>query len=138
MEKLDIFTLDWASWDDTYTFVADRNQAYIDSNLTDQLFMDAQLNLIVFVNPSGEIVFGKAYDTENEAVVPVPEAFQDHLTSDGLLNHPQLTSHVKGILTLPTGYLLVASRPITTSLKEGPVRGAIIMGRYLDAAFIDR
>ena len=32
--------------------------------------------------------------------------------------------------------MLIASRPILTSEDEGPVRGALIMGRYLDAATI--
>ena len=34
--------------------------------------------------------------------------------------------------------MLVASRPVLTSQYTGPVRGALIMGRYLDAALIDK
>ena len=33
--------------------------------------------------------------------------------------------------------MLIASRPILTSLKDGPVRGSLIMGRYLDSKEVE-
>ena len=46
ISELDTFTTDYASWDDTYTFIQDRNEEYIDSNLVDSTFINANLNLI--------------------------------------------------------------------------------------------
>lgn len=137
LKELDIFTLDWASWDDTYTFIVDGNQAYIDSNLTDQFFVDSQLNLVVFVDRSGRVVFEKAFDATTQQIIPVPQGLQAQLTPEHLLNHPHLTSRITGILRLSQGFLVVASRPITTSLKTGPIRGALIMGRYFDTSFVE-
>ena len=34
--------------------------------------------------------------------------------------------------------MLVASRPVLTTAGKGPIRGSLIMGRYLDAAEVKR
>ncbi|MEI6157483.1 MAG: CHASE4 domain-containing protein, partial [Atribacterota bacterium] len=53
---------DWASWDDTYQFMGDRNENYIQSNLVDETFLTLNLNQMVFVKPGGQILFSKAMD----------------------------------------------------------------------------
>ncbi|RLI77039.1 response regulator receiver protein, partial [Archaeoglobales archaeon] len=62
LSELDSMCYDWAAWDDTYQFIQDRNQEYIDSNLVDSTFTALKINLMIFVNASGEIVYAKAYD----------------------------------------------------------------------------
>ena len=66
LSYMDAFNYDWAAWDDTYSFIEDVNTEYIDSNLVDETFIGGQLNLMVFVNSSGQVVFSKAFDLENE------------------------------------------------------------------------
>ena len=137
--SLEALAGDWAAWDDTYAFTEDVNTDYIESNLVDGTFTGLRLNLILFINSSGRTVFGKAFDLHNEEEIPVPQSLQEHLSAnDLLLHHPDTESSVAGIILLPEGPLLVASRPILTSEDEGPIRGALIMGRYLDAAEIER
>ncbi len=43
-----------------------------------------------------------------------------------------------GIVVFPQGPMLFASRPILTSNQEGPVRGSVIFGRFLDGGEIER
>lgn len=130
---------DWAQWDDTYAFIEDINEDYIQSNLTDETFITLKLNVILFVNRAGRVVFGKGFDLGSERETPVPDSLREHLLPDSLLlNHPDTESSVAGILVLPEGPMLVASRPILTSKAEGPIRGTMIMGRYLDAAEVQR
>ncbi len=43
---LDIFTRDWAAWDNTYEFIQDVNQDYIEANLVASTFSSAELNFI--------------------------------------------------------------------------------------------
>ena len=132
-------TGDWASWDDTYAFIEDTNTDYIDSNLIDGTFTELRLNFMLFINTSGQIVFGKAFDLHNEEEIPIPQSLQGHLSaSDLLLYHPDTESNIGGIILLPEGPVLLASQPILTSDDEGPARGSLIMGRYLDATEIDR
>ena len=47
INSLDVFVQDWASWDDTYEYVLDRNEEYIESNLVDETFTGANLNLMM-------------------------------------------------------------------------------------------
>ncbi|GAI85058.1 unnamed protein product, partial [marine sediment metagenome] len=58
--------------------------------------------------------------------------------SDLLLYHPNTENSIGGIVLLPEGPVLIASQPILTSDDEGPVHGALLMGRYLDATEINR
>ncbi|MEW6033892.1 MAG: CHASE4 domain-containing protein [Chloroflexota bacterium] len=139
VSDLDSTTSDWAHWDDTYGFIEDGNTDYIESNLVDGTFIALRLNLMLFVDPSGEVVFGKAFDLHDEEEMPTPESLQEHLAADALLvRHTDTESHVAGLLPLSEGPMLIASRPILTSEDQGPVRGALVMGRYLDDAEVQR
>ena len=57
LAALDATLFDWAVWDDTHTFVQDTNEAYVASNLADVIFTSSRLNLMLFINSSGQIVF---------------------------------------------------------------------------------
>jgi len=136
---LDTTVFDWAAWNDTYAFIEDRNPDYVQSNLTDATFLTIRLNLILLVDASGERVFAKGFDLHNETEVPVPQAFLDDLlANDLLLSYHETESSVAGIVLLSEGPMLVASRPILTSEDKGPIRGALVMGRYLDTTEIER
>ena len=41
---------DWAPWDDTYQFVQDVNQDYIDNNLMDSTVINLNVNFLIFIN----------------------------------------------------------------------------------------
>jgi PAS domain S-box-containing protein len=139
VSALDTMVSDWAAWDDTYAFIEDANEDYIRSNLVDETFTGFRINLMLFIDSSGRVVFGKAFDLHEEEEVAVPPGLYEHLSEDSpLLRHPNTASSVTGFVLLPEGPLLVASRPILTSEEEGPIRGTLIMGRYLDDAEIDR
>ena len=136
---LDATVGDWASWDDTYAFIKDTNTDYIETNLVDGTFAELRLSFMLFVDTNGRITFGKAFDLHNEEEIPVPQSLQEHLAANDLLiRHPDTESCIAGLVLLPEGPLLIASRPILTSEDEGPIRGALLMGRYLDATEINR
>ncbi|MCW4016730.1 MAG: ATP-binding protein [Candidatus Bathyarchaeota archaeon] len=138
VNNLDAFVYDWAAWDDTYSFIQDINEQYIESNLVDETFIGSELNLMVYVNSSGEIVYSKAFDLENEEETAVPESIQQYLTTNtALLQHSKTDSTVKGLLLLPENPIILVSRPIITSTDEGPILGSLIMGYYLDSTKIN-
>jgi sensor domain CHASE-containing protein/nitrogen-specific signal transduction histidine kinase len=139
LAELDATTWDWAAWDDTYAFVEDGNEEYIKSNLVNGSFTTLRVNLMLFLNASDQIVCGKAVELANETAVPIPEGIYEYLQPDSpLLQHDDVESYITGIFLLPEGPMLVAARPILTSEDEGPIRGVLIMGRYLDAAELER
>ena len=129
---------DWANWDDTYQFVSDVNPAYKTANVTDEALDNLHLNLVLFFDGAGRLIYGRAYDLFNHAEVPIPAGVDVALADAGLLlHHADLNSHVEGIAILPEGAVFLAAHPILTSQREGPIRGTLVMGRNLDAQVID-
>jgi len=133
ISTIDGSTLDWAAWDDTYNFIKNRNRRYIDANVIEETFPHLNINLMVFMDVSGQIVFSKGFDLHTKETIPVPQSLIKLLSPQNLLlRHTNKGSSVTGIVLLPECPVLIASRPILTSKVEGPIRGTLIMGRYLD------
>lgn len=139
LATLDSKAGDWANWDDTYNFIVDRNPEYIATNPTDTTFIQLDINFILLINTSGELVFGKGFDLAKEEEVPVPSSLREEVAPGSpLLQHPGIQHRQGGLVLLPEGPLLLASRPILTSDGEGPIRGTLIFARFLDASLLQR
>jgi PAS domain S-box-containing protein len=129
---------DWAPWDDTYTFIDDLNAQYIESNLLDTTFNNLGLNLIMFLDSSGQVVFAKAFELEDQQELPVPQSLAEYLSPDSpIAYHSDIDSTTSGVLLLPDGPMLVASHPILTSEHDGPIKGTLIFGRFLDSVEVE-
>ena len=138
VENLNTLDQDWASWDDTYGFMQNRNQDFIDVNLVDQTFAGLELNFMLFVDTSGKLVYGRAYDLENDTFVPVSDELLTTLIGSGLIQQNNNESSISGIVILPENPALVSSQPVLTSMDEGPIRGSLIMGRYINDEVINK
>lgn len=139
LNELIMKSADWAVWDDTYRFIQDGNRDYIQSNLPDPTFIDLRLNFIIFIDPSGRIVHAKGFDLKGKTEIPLSENLKNRLLpASPLLKHPDVESLISGFVLLPEGPLLLASRPIVTSERKGPVRGTILFARFMDSEEIRR
>src|SRR5262245_4084810 len=137
--KVNDSTAGYATWDDTYAFVQDHNTQYLDDNLADPSFPAEDINLAIIVDDRGQVVGAKAYDLAQQRSIPVPPFFlQPGTTNSALFKHTGLDSSTTGLIVLPNGPLLGASRPILTSDGQGPIRGALLMGRFLDDSLVQR
>ncbi len=128
-------TGDWAYWDDTYQFVVDRNQEFIDKNLGYAQFasLSSLVNFILFFNEAGEPVCSKGYDLQNHEAIPVPPSLLRLLSKDSpFLKHSAEDSKVEGLLLLDEGPVMVAARPILTSEVKGPIRGTLVFAGLLN------
>jgi len=139
IEMLSHFCLDWSAWDDVYRFAEDRNDDFIDSNLKEKAFEISHVNLICILNVQNQIVWGGLHDFEaNEKLID--EELFAALTDQRcpLTQFQSLESNHSGIITTTYGPLLIAARPITTSLIEGPSRGTMIFGRLLNKTQVSK
>lgn len=131
---------DWSAWDDTYAFVRDANKNFIESNLLPESLANLKINSILFVNTSGQIVYGTGFDLKNRSYQPIPTVLRDRLAAklpaDRLVQQPDRIEKRTGIFLLPTGPMWITSQPILTSKGNGPLRGTLIVGRRLDAEAI--
>ena len=130
---------DWAIWDDTYAFIQDGNDEYVQANLKDpEGFANLRVDVLLFINSQGEIVFGKTYFHENGTVSGLSQSLSELLAADNSLwHHADTDSRITGFIALEENPLLFASNPILTTQHEGPVGGALIMGRYLNSEEIE-
>ncbi len=138
LENQAVKQADWARWNDAYQFVADRNDAFIVSNMNDESLESIEINMIAFVNNSGELVYGKHVYSQALGDHSIPEKFLDSFTGrSALLDFDQLISVKKGVLVTPEHTLLVTAQPITTSDGKGARRGTLIFARYADSHYVD-
>ena len=132
IRNLDIFVNDYATWDDSYEFITNNNTKYIESNLMDETFLHSHLNLMIFLDSSGELTFAKTYDLLHTTDSSVLRDFADTLSKNpSLWNFSSPEDSKSGLMCTSETMFIVASRPIITSQAEGPVRGALLMGRQL-------
>lgn len=127
---------DWAKWDDTYDFMVTNNTSYITSNIVDDTFNSLQINILLYFDPDGNLVLGKLYDLENQTALPLNEATVDTIKSYTELFSTQLDSAQSGLILVEGKPMLVAGHPILTSRLQGPSRGTLIFGHFLDDATI--
>lgn len=130
VSTMDHTAQDWAQWDDAYSFVSGGNPGFVSNNLPSNIFSRLNLNLIMFIDNNGRILYAKAYDIDKNQYMNLPQNLTNLNNESPLLQHGDLNG-IKGVVDFPEGPIILVSRPIVTSHEQGPVRGTLIMGRYL-------
>lgn len=139
LNVLDVLTSDWAAWNDTYQFVVDENDTFLKSNVTTSTFIDANLDLILIANKEKKIVFSSSINNEERKLKTVSYDVLRYFSKDSIfLNHFTIKSSYSCIIRTQDQPMLIASRPIITSDALGPIRGSLVMGRYLDKIEMDK
>ncbi len=124
---------DYSRWDDTYQYMQNRNEQYIQSNFPENTFSDLNLNLVILLDRKGQLVFGKSYNLITATLTPLSAAYRTHFERNPVFTYNDSNQgQLGGFLLLTDSLMLIASRPILTSQEQGPSRGTLIMGRYLD------
>jgi len=137
--QLDAFNNDWAVWDDTYAFIASGDPKYLASNLVDETFLNARLNFMVFLDNRRRVVYARGFDYHQAEGVSLSPSLLNLLLGPVRVRESRASDMMRsGLLLLPLDPALVSYRPILTSTGEGPVRGTLLMGRYLDWEEIQR
>jgi len=78
---------DWSSWDDTYNFISDGNQGYIDSNLVDENYTNLRLNFFALIDNNENIKYIGLFDLKNNTPVEVSGDFKTALLNEKKLIH---------------------------------------------------
>ena len=112
---------DWAYWDDSYKFIIDKNQAYIDSNITDESLDNLLIDFMIFTNEKGKTIYSKVIDSATFKIEDLQDIF-----------YFQEENELVGLTKTTLGPLLFVSQPIMNSLGEGPSRGRLVFGKYFD------
>ena len=132
---IDTTVLDTAEWDESYAFVQGQNtEHFIESNLQFDWYLEMNIHLVAFFNAEGKLIFGKYIEPDTGLPAPIDEILLAPLgPNDPVVQHTDIMDGVEGLLHTKQGPILIASRPVLTSMGMGPIAGTIIMGRLLDA-----
>ena len=133
--SMDRTARDWAYWDDTYYFVNTLSPEYIESNLDNSTLYDLDLNIMLFVNRSGAIVYPMSVDLINREQMPVPSGLFEGIESK-ILTARRNEDYIQGVILLGEGPMLIVGRPILKSFEEGPFAGTLILGKYIDDSYL--
>lgn len=128
---IDYIVQDWACWDDTYQFIEDGNQQYIDVDLQNETLAGIRVNVMLFVNESGDVVYTKSVDINSTEERPVPAGLLKMIEEGTLLTTGE-NDTISGIVLLDEGPMFIACHPILTTKYEGPSKGTLIFGRFFD------
>ena len=129
---------DWSYWDDTYQFISDQNQEYIDENLPDDTLVYLGLNFIQYVNGNGNVVYTKIVEYDGDGVT-----FSTTDNTDLFHKFPAIFQSTdddpqpSGIIYLDETPMLAVSSPVLHNDQSGPKNGTLIMGRFLNQNMMD-
>ncbi len=125
---------DWSAWDDTYEFMKNKSQKYIDDNLTYDTYDELNIDFLIFTDLDGRIFYSKGYDANEKNVVQdIPPEIKRLINSGKLnLRNPEVRQKISGVYPTKNGMVLLAGYSIITSKFTGPARGMVLMGMYFD------
>ena len=132
LTQLMTFSADWGNWIDTYKFMEDHNQDFIEINMNPSFLNSSGIELVAFLDREGRYAWRQGYDARIHE--PLRYAFLDEDTLG--TGHPFLASIAQGarnqgIVLTEHGPMLLTLAPILDGNGNGPHRGAVLMGRLL-------
>ncbi len=142
IEHLDQICHDWSAWDDTHAFAETRAEDYINDNFPENLYEDLRLNLVCIFDKEGRLLFGqhRKAGSYEPFETPISDNWPVKLDDFSLVSQAETRAFgdikITGIYITDQGPMIVASRPILSSMNQGPINGTLIMGRVLDPAFV--
>lgn len=135
--ELESKTVDWGQWDDTYQYVSDLNQAYVDGTLNYESLAALGVRYVVYFNASDAVLTGIRVDYDRASASP--------LSSDDRIFWGDRVKAVKpkdrldrrsGIITANGETLFFASSHILDSKRSEPVKGTFLFALSLDERLV--
>ncbi|HET7294268.1 MAG TPA: EAL domain-containing protein [Vicinamibacteria bacterium] len=132
--SLEETTRDYAAWDETYRFVAERHADYLVRHLPTESQAELRVTVVALLDLEGVVIHERLLDFDGRRQLPLPAALSSQFEDERLLyRDPGARRGRAGLLALPEGQWVVASWPILDNRQSGPARGTLVMARPLDA-----
>ena len=136
IDKIATSAEDYAIWDESYFFMTNNNESYIDSNFNNATFDNLDINFYALIDASKKIKYIFSYDLESKKRIEDTRSFEESLLKEFETSEQfQQSFNNQGVLRLDDNPAIVAIRPILKTNGEGPQNGTLVMGRYIDKSF---
>lgn len=124
---------DWSNWDDTYEFINNLNQKYINSNLNDGMLTTLNLKMMIFLDREGNVVFSKEYDSDRD----INKNLKDMILFEEQKNvNFNDYDHDIGLIVVKDKYFFIGKAPITKSRDYTVTNGYLIIVREFDKSLL--
>lgn len=139
IEKIQGTARDWAEWDDSYQFMQDSNQEYIDSNLVPGIVDDLHIFGLFYLN----LDFKSHYSITSEPQRPVLDLLIRQIETEAvrkILLSPDAEGG-KGVLLYNSDvdlFYWAVIQPITDSDSVAPANGYLVLLKLMDEAFAQK
>gem|GEM_PF-4437868 len=135
-ESLKGQNLDWTVWDDSYAFVSDKNQEYIDVNVNPEMLANLNIDYFAILDKNFEIVFIQAHDKEgNEIRENIDEGLVAKIKESTKYfedNNKAETDTSEFFYELDGTPVLTTVSYILKSDSSGPPSGYMLMGEFFN------
>lgn len=125
--------MDWSNWDDTYEFISNSNQNYIDSNLNDEMLTTLNLKMMIFLDDKGNVIFSKEDDLYKDINKSLKEKI---LPEEQKLEKLNSYDDTIGLVSVEDKYFFIGKEPITKSSDNTVTNGYLIIAREIDENFL--
>ncbi len=126
---LEARALDYARWDDTYAYIGGHKPGYIAENFTDDWFVAYGVDVVVFADDRGRILWSRGVGLDGRAAPFAEDAGLLLREARTISRRRSLASH--GVVWSGRSPILFAAAPATRTTAVGQPHGLVIMGKRL-------
>ena len=139
LDQLALSATGWGNWTDTYRFAQDRNQAFIDENITVIGLKQLNVNTLIVADAEGRYLTFGSLDLQSGQPLDLDLTRHDRLPADFPWRaHLRDGDSAQGFLRTNLGILMLVCAPVLDGYGRGPIRGMVILGRLLTPAEVAR
>lgn len=134
LKRLKVQVRDYAAWNETYHYMKQHNQNYINDNFSHTNLDALNLNWVTLLDMQGQPLASFLHDTNSHDINPATPELQTFFGKDSPFIQLSLEQpNLAGILQLSDRLILFSAHAVLTTELKGPIRGVLIMGRYLNS-----
>lgn len=139
-KELAVLNYDNAVWDDTYNFVNDQNNYYIESNFVNDTYVSLGIDGIHIYNKHDEIVWHRAWDKKNWSDLPFkafdkPSEFvKNHIliSANEIIKNKNKPVTKAGFTFVDDKLIFFSATSIFKSELQGSTNGTMLFWRFFD------
>ncbi len=125
---------DWGWWDDTYNFVKKFNEQYVLSNLTPEILVNLDLDLVMFFDHEGKYFFSHSAEGTDD----IELSFTTKGRHGNEIVRKCGSEGLTGLARIDHRLMQVSVQKIFNSKLDGAPAGTMVMGRYLGDRQLDK
>lgn len=134
---LNMFTSDWAHWNDAYYFLLEKNPDFVANNVKATALLNSSVNMLSYWNAKGDLRVGVMMDLATKKILPFNNAIKKLITpASDLMRLGKPANGLNGYIQFNKKIMMISAIDVTDSDNLVKPVGTLITGRYLSPEII--